>query len=233
MQGSMSYVLNKKITMKNIITYIKRYLLPFIAYLLPLTSYLLFAQDFHEGDTIYLPEVNLFGKERSFGDADAQKRYLLLKSRVKRVYPYAKMAADRLYTMERTMDTMQNKQQRKVYVKRTQRYIEDHFTDELKKLSRSQGRILIKLIHRQTGRTAYDLVKELRNGWNAYWYNKTAWLYDLSLKKGYDPMNIEEDYWIEEIILRAISNGELEDQTPALQYNFSELTEHRRKRLAN
>ena len=144
-----------------------------------------------------------------------------------------KMAADRLYTMERTMDTMQNKQQRKVYVKRTQRYIEDHFTDELKKLSRSQGRILIKLIHRQTGRTAYDLVKELRNGWNAYWYNKTAWLYDLSLKKGYDPMNIEEDYWIEEIVLRAISKGELEDQTPALQYNFSELTEHRRKRLAN
>jgi len=201
MQGRMPYTLNKKITMKNIITYIKRYLLPFIAYLLPLTSYLLFAQDFHEGDTIYLPEVNLFGKERSFGDADAQKRYLLLKSRVKRVYPYAKMAADRLYTMERTMDTMQNKQQRKVYVKRTQRYIEDHFTDELKKLSRSQGRILIKLIHRQTGRTAYDLVKELRNGWNAYWYNKTAWLYDLSLKKGYDPMNIEEDYWIEEIIL--------------------------------
>ena len=156
MQGRMPYALNKKITMKNIITYIKHYLLPFIAYLLPLTSYPLFAQDFHEGDTIYLPEVNLFGKERSFGDADAQKRYLLLKSRVKRVYPYAKMAADRLYTMERTMDTMQNKQQRKVYVKRTQRYIEDHFTDELKKLSRSQGRILIKLIHRQTGRAAGD-----------------------------------------------------------------------------
>ena len=155
MQGRMPYALNKKITMKNIITYIKYYLLPFIAYLLPLTSYLLFAQDFHEGDTIYLPEVNLFGKERSFGDADAQKRYLLLKSRVKRVYPYAKIAADRLYTMERTMDTMQNKQQRKVYVKRTQRYIEDHFTDELKKLSRSQGRLLIKLIHRQTGKTAY------------------------------------------------------------------------------
>ena len=233
MQGRMPYALNKKITMKNIITYIKRYLLPFIAYLLPLTSYLLFAQDFHEGDTIYLPEVNLFGKERSFGDADTQKRYLLLKSRVKRVYPYAKMAADKLYSIERNTGTMQNKQQRKVYVKRTQRYIEDHFTDELKKLSRSQGRILIKLIHRQTGRTAYDLVKELRNGWNAYWYNKTAWLYDLSLKKGYDPMNIEEDYWIEEIVLRAISNGELEDQTPALQYNFSELTEHRRKRLAN
>ena len=59
--------------------YIKRYLLLFIAYLLLFISYFLFAQDFHEGDTIYLPEVNLFGKERSFGDADAQKQYLLLR----------------------------------------------------------------------------------------------------------------------------------------------------------
>ena len=89
----------------------KHYITFFLFSLFTIHYSLLSAQDFHEGDTIYLPEVNLFGKERSFGDADAQKRYLLLKSRVKRVYPYAKMAADRLYTMERTMDTMQNKQQ--------------------------------------------------------------------------------------------------------------------------
>ena len=210
----------------------------FVLYFLPFTTFsqkrdtiYIFDQQFYSGDTIRLAEVSVFGKEHYFGDAEAQKRYLLLRSRVKRVYPYAKMAADRLYTMEHTMDTMQNKRQKKVYVKRTQRYIEDHFTDELKKLSRSQGRILIKLIHRQTGKTAYELVKDLRNGWNAYWYNKTAWLYDLSLKKGYDPMNVEEDYWIEEIILRAINSGELEYQTPALLYNFSDLVEQRKKRL--
>lgn len=231
--------------MKYIIAPIQHYLLftypaiaVFVFYLLPFTSFsqkrdtiYIFDQQFYSGDTIRLAEVSVFGKEHYFGDAEAQKRYLLLRSRVKRVYPYAKMAADRLYTMERTMDTMQNKRQKKVYVKRTQRYIEDHFTDELKKLSRSQGRILIKLIHRQTGKTAYELVKDLRNGWNAYWYNKTAWLYDLSLKKGYDPMNVEEDYWIEEIILRAINSGELEYQTPALLYNFSDLVEQRQKRL--
>ncbi|WP_456063045.1 DUF4294 domain-containing protein [Capnocytophaga leadbetteri] len=193
----------------------------------------IFDKKFYAGDTIQLTEINLFGKERSFADLEAQKRYLLLRSRVKRVYPYAKMAADRLSAMQHTMDTMQNNRQKRVYVKRTQHYIEEHFTDELKKLSRSQGRILIKLIHRQTGRTAYNLVKELRNGWNAYWYNKTAWLYDLSLKKEYDPHNVEEDYWIEEIILRAINRGELEPQVPALRFNFSELTEERKKRLSD
>ena len=190
----------------------------------------IFDQKFYAGDTIRLTEVNLFGKERSFADLDAQKRYFLLRNRVKKVYPYAKMAAERLSVMEHTMDTMQNSRQKKVYVKRTQKYIEDHFTEELKKLSRSQGRILIKLIHRQTGKTAYDLVRDLRNGWNAFWYNKTAWLYDLSLKKGYDPLNVEEDYWIEEILLRAINKGELEPQLPALQYSFSELTKRHYKR---
>ena len=191
--------------MKYIIAPIQHYLLftypaitVFVFYFLPFTSFsqkrdtiYIFDQQFYSGDTIRLAEVSVFGKEHYFGDAEAQKRYLLLRSRVKRVYPYAKMAADRLYTMERTMDTMQNKRQKKVY----------------------------------------ELVKDLRNGWNAYWYNKTAWLYDLSLKKGYDPMNVEEDYWIEEIILRAINSGELEYQTPALLYNFSDLVEQRQKRL--
>nr|WP_314558310.1 DUF4294 domain-containing protein [uncultured Capnocytophaga sp.] len=192
----------------------------------------IFDPKYYAGDTIQLAEVTLFGKERIFTDEEEQKRYWILRSRVKRVYPYARLAADRLHTMERTMDTMQNKQQKKVYVKRTQQYIEEHFTEELKKLSRSQGRILIKLIHRQTGKTAYDLVKDLRNGWNAFWYDKTAWLYDLSLKKEYDPINNEEDYLIEEIILRAINKGELEPQIPALQYNFSNLSElyNQRKR---
>jgi hypothetical protein len=207
-------------------------LLPFTLVIAqPRDTLFVFDKEFYTGDTIRLTEVNLFGKERSFSDLEAQKRYLLLQRRVKKVYPYAKMAADRLSVMQHTMDTMQRPRQKKVYVKRTQRYIEEHFTDELKKLSRSQGRILIKLIHRQTGRTAYDLVRDLRNGWNAYWYNKTAWLYDLSLKKGYDPMNVEEDYWIEEILLRAISSGELEEQVPALRYDFTELTQRRWQRL--
>nr|WP_314290029.1 DUF4294 domain-containing protein [uncultured Capnocytophaga sp.] len=224
-----------------------RYIVPnllfFILYIIPLSypslqaqtrdTIYVFDQQFYSGDTIQLSEINLFAKERTFTDLEAQKRYLLLRNRVKRVYPYAKMAADRLYAMKHTMDTMHNNKQKRIYVKRTQKYLEEHFTDELKKLSRSQGRILIKLIHRQTGQIAYDLVKNMRNGWTAFWYNNTAWLYDLSLKKGYDPVNIEEDYWIEEIILRAINTGEIEYQTPALRFNFSELSEQRQKRLAN
>ena len=181
-------------------------------------------------DTIRLSEVLVFSKERKFVSEEARKQYLLLRSRVKKVYPYAKLAADRLHIMEQTMDTMRSKRNKKIYTKRMQKYIEDRFTDELKKLSRSQGRILVKLIHRQTGKTAYQLVKDLRNGWNAFMYNSTAWLYDISLKTEYNPTENTEDFLIEEILLRAFANDELEAQAPAFEINFSKIIEERRRR---
>lgn len=180
-------------------------------------------------DTIRLPEVVVFGKERKFISEEAHKQYLILRNRVKKVYPYAKLAADRLEIMQQTMDTMRNKRAKKLYTKRMQKYIEDRFTDELKKLSRSQGRILVKLIHRQTGKTAFQLVKDLRNGWSAFMYNSTAWLYDISLKTEYNPTENNEDLLIEEILLRAFANDELEYQAPAFEIDFGKILDERRK----
>ncbi|MFK8274833.1 DUF4294 domain-containing protein [Capnocytophaga cynodegmi] len=180
-------------------------------------------------DTIRLPEVVVFGKERKFISEEARKQYLILHNRVKKVYPYAKLAADRLEIMQQTMDTMRNKRAKKLYTKRMQKYIEDRFTDELKKLSRSQGRILVKLIHRQTGKTAFQLVKDLRNGWSAFMYNSTAWLYDISLKTEYNPTENNEDLLIEEILLRAFANDELEYQAPAFEIDFGKILDERRK----
>lgn len=180
-------------------------------------------------DTIRLPEVVVFGKERKFISEEARKQYLILRNRVKKVYPYAKLAADRLEIMQQTMDTMRNKRAKKLYTKRMQKYIEDRFTDELKKLSRSQGRILVKLIHRQTGKTAFQLVKDLRNGWSAFMYNSTAWLYDISLKTEYNPTENNEDLLMEEILLRAFANDELEYQAPAFEIDFGKILDERRK----
>ncbi|MDO5104821.1 DUF4294 domain-containing protein [Capnocytophaga sp.] len=181
-------------------------------------------------DTIRLGEVFLFEKEPRFANEEARKRYLILKSRVKKVYPYAKLAAERLHIMEQTMDTMKNKRAKKIYTKRMQKYVENRFTNELKKLSRSQGRILVKLIHRQTGRTAYQLVKDLRNSWNAFMYNSTAWFYDISLKTEYDPAQNNEDFLIESILFRAFANDELEEQPPAFEINFEKILDERRKK---
>ena len=104
-------------------------------------------------ETVYdLEEVLFFGSQPVFRNEEDRKKYELLRYRVKRVYPYAKLAADKLYRIEKVLDSLPNNRQRKKYTKRVQEDAEARFTEELKKLSRSQGRILIKLIYRQTGR---------------------------------------------------------------------------------
>ena len=95
--------------------------------------------------------------------------------------------------------------------------------EELKKLSRSQGRILIKLVHRQTGTTTHDLVKELRNGWRAFIYQTTASLFDLTLKDTFDPKVNREDFMIEDILQRANSDNIIELDPTALTYNLDSL----------
>ena len=169
---------------------------------------------------INLEDVFVFGNQPVFRNEEQRKKYELLKYRVKKVYPYAKLAADKLYQIERTLDTLPNNRQKKRYTKKVQEEAEARFTDELKKLSRTQGKILIKLIYRQTGDSAYDLVKNLRSGWRAFWYNNTAWFYDLSLKSVYNPLEVEEDFWIEDILQRAFSRKELEVQEPAFPIDY-------------
>ena len=101
--------------------------------------------------------------------------------------------------------------------------MEGEFTDRLKKLTRTEGEILIKLMHRQTGETAFDLVKDYRSGWKAFWYNTTANLFKLSLKDKYDPVHNTKDFLIEDILQRAFTDGTLEPQPSKVDFNYIEL----------
>ena len=180
-----------------------------------------------EGDSlpdyvIPLKEVVVF-QPLKFKDQESLKRYILLRRRVFRVYPYAKLAADRLKVLNERLDNIESKSGRKKYLKRLEKFIYGEFEEELKKLSKSQGRILIRLVHRQTGSTTFDLVKDLRNGWRAFVYQTTASLFKLSLKTEYNPEEILEDYLIEDILQRAFADGYLEEQPAAIDYDLDAL----------
>ncbi len=183
-----------------------------------------------QGDTIPkeyidLEEVVLLNK-LSFNNKIDRRRYLILRRKTRKVYPYAKLASVRLLTMTTRLQTIKKKRQASKYTKRIQKYIEKEFSEKLKKLTRSEGQILVKLIHRQTGITAYDLVKELRNSWRAFWYNTTASLFDISLKQEYTPFSVEEDYLIEDILERSFQAEILERQAPFFKIDFLELSSH-------
>lgn len=180
-----------------------------------------------EGDSlpdyvIPLKEVVVF-QPLKFKDQESLKRYILLRRRVFRVYPYAKLAADRLQVLNERLSNIESKSGRKKYLKRLEKFIYGEFEEELKKLSKSQGRILIRLVHRQTGSTTFDLVKDLRNGWRAFVYQTTASLFKLSLKTEYNPEEILEDYLIEDILQRAFADGYLEEQPAAIDYDLDAL----------
>lgn len=185
---------------------------------------------FIEGDTIPrefidLDEVVLLNK-LEFTSKEDRRRYLILRRKTRKVYPYAKLAAERLTSLQERLDSIKNKRKRKKYTKRIQKYIEGEFSEQLKKLTRTEGQILVKLIYRQTGKTAFELVKELRTGWRAFWYNTTASMFDISLKEKYQPFDVKEDYLIEDILERSFQSNLLVRQRPAFDIDLLDLTDH-------
>lgn len=172
-------------------------------------------------------EFSLLPKHK-FKSREDVRYYLWFRRKVFRAYPYARMASERLDTLNSRLLRIKSKRKRKRYVKQIQKYIENEFTDQLKKLTTTEGRILIKLIHRQTGRTAFHNIRELRSGWRAFWYNTTANIFKLSLKDEYDPKKNNEDYLIEDVLQRAFIEGSLPRQSSRLQFNFLEIAQERK-----
>ena len=134
---------------------------------------------------------------------EEMKKYMLLRRRVLKVYPYAQLASERFTTLKERLEHMDRRRQEKRYAKRIEKYLEGEFSEELKKLTRKEGQILVKLIHRETGITPHALVKTYRNGLRATVYQFTAKLFDIDLKTEFDPLKVQEDMWIEDILFRS------------------------------
>jgi len=179
-------------------------------------------------DTIVpLEEVVVY---RHKWNAAEKKEFQLLQNRVYKVYPLAKIAADRLTVLNKNMDKMKTNREKRKYFKIVEDYMENEFTGQLKKLSRKQGQILVKLIHRQTGFTTFELIKDYKSGWKAFWSNNTARLFDINLKTKYAPYEVNEDFLIETILDRAFVRGRLVNQKPANPLDIDELYDYWEKK---
>ena len=181
------------------------------------------------GDTavIKLNEFVLLPK-RKFKSNEDVRYYFWFKSKVFKSYPYAKLASTRLDSLNARLSRIKSKSKRKKYTRKIQDYIEGEFTDQIKKMTTTEGRILIKLIHRQTGKTAFQNIKKLRSGWNAFWYNTTANIFKLSLKDEYHPESVNEDYLIEDVLQRAFLENKLVAQQSKLDFDFLQIASKKR-----
>jgi len=191
---------------------VKKYALIFICFL---TSNFILSQENAdtyykiEGDSIFSSHINLkevtIYKPINLETNEDLVMYYTLKRKTLKVYPYAKMASERLTKLNSRLTKIISKRKKKKYTRILEKFLQDELTAELKRLTRTEGQILVKLIHRETGITAYNLVKELRNGFRAFTYNSVAKIFDISLKREYDPKNIKEDIFIEDILRKNIN----------------------------
>lgn len=183
------------------------------------------------GEPILLDEIMIdFNKIKA--EEDAKKRFLILQRRVYRVYPYAKIASEKLTQLNKGMASLKTNKEKNKYFKIVENYLSGEFEQKLKNLSRKDGQILVKLIHRQTGSSTFDLIKDYKSGWKAFWSNNIASLYDINLKTKYNPMDINEDYLIETILVRAFNGRKLVPQNPVMPLDYDVIETHWQEKLA-
>lgn len=159
-------------------------------------------------DTIQLANADIY--HLSLKTELEKKYYLWLRKRVRDVWPYVKVAVEEYNAIEDTAQYFTSNRAKRKYVKNRQKVLADEFEAKLKDLSRSRGQILIKLINRETEKTAYDIIRELRGGFNAFLWNSAGGAFDLDLKTKFDPYVTREDLYIEVILRRDFSTGRLE-----------------------
>ena len=127
------------------------------------------------------------------------RRYGRLIRNLKKVYPYAKLARKRLHEMEMHMMTLESDRKKRKYINRVEKELKEEFEDDLRQMTYSQGRLLIKLIDRETGETTYEWIKELKGSFSAFFWQTIARIFGSNLKTEFDTMG--EDRIIDEILI--------------------------------
>ena len=162
----------------------------------------------YEGDTIpcvQLPIVYIFKPLKFKNDKERMEYYRLVRN-VKKVYPIAREINRTILETYEYLQTLPNEKARQKHIKRVEKGLKDQYTPRMKKLSFAQGKLLIKLVDRQSNQTSFELVKAFMGPFKAGFYQTFAALFGASLKKEYDPNG--EDKLTERVVI-LVENGQI------------------------
>lgn len=146
---------------------------------------------------IELPEVRIYERQ-NYEYLYLKRKYRRLIRNVKKAYPYAKIAGVELKELDRQLAKIKNEKEQKSYIAKAEKEIMVQFEKEVKRLTVTQGIILVKLIDRETGRTSYEVIRELRGRITAFFWQGIARIFGNNLKAEYDPD--DKDKIIEDIV---------------------------------
>lgn len=128
------------------------------------------------------------------------EEYNRLRNAVYVTYPYARLAGGTMNEINEKLKGVKSKKERKKIIKSREKDLREQFTEPITSLSVYQGKVLMKLINRQTGNDCYEIVKEFKGGLNARMYQTVAFFFGSSLKQDYDVRTDRTDRQIETIV---------------------------------
>lgn len=177
------------------------------------------------GDTIPFVLLNPvdIAAERQWRSKKYQRRYGRLKRYVLKTYPYAKIAGEKIKLYEEEIAGINNETRKKLAMKKAENALKAEFEGEIRDMTINEGRVLIKLIDRETGKTSYNLIKEFRGSFSAFMWQAVSRIFGNNLKDEYNSKG--DDRIIEEIVQK-IENGQLAVPVPKKK-------EPKRKRRSN
>lgn len=165
-------------------------------------------------DTIMVPAIYYNGEWMPYGEmemvyvsklppeklAKVLEAYNRLRNAVYVTYPYAKSAGSIINDVNAHLVGVTSKKERKAYIKSREKELKARFTEPLSNLSVYQGKVLMKLIYRETGNNCYEIIKEYRGGLNARLYQTVAFFFGSSLKQEFDIQKNATDHQIDAIV---------------------------------
>lgn len=157
---------------------------------------------------VVLDELVLVNKPRFNNQLD-KNYYYFLNKKLNRVYPLFLTALQQYRDIQADMTDMDSKAKRK-FVKERQSMLADQYEKQLRDLTTTEGQVFAKLMNRATGKNVYEIIKEMRGGWSAFWWNVKGKMADIDLKDQYDPHKNRTDEFIESLLQSNWNSGYLQ-----------------------
>lgn len=159
-------------------------------------------------NVIVMDELILLNKPRFNNQLD-QNYYFFLNKKLSRVYPLFLTALDQYQDIQLEIRGLSRADQKK-YVNSQQKLLADQYEKQLRDLTTTEGKVFAKLMNRATGKTVFEIIKELRGGWSAFWWNVKGNIADIELKDPYDPHRNRTDEFLESLLQSNWNSGYLQ-----------------------
>jgi len=172
------------------------------------------------GETVVVMDELVLLNKPKFNNQLDKNYYFFLNKKLYRVYPLFLTALQQYRDIQKEMTNLDSNAKRK-YIKDRQNMLADQYEKQLRDLTTTEGQVFAKLMNRATGKNVFEIVKELRGGWSAFWWNVKGKMADIDLKDQYNPYRNRTDEFLESLLQSNWNSGYLQPYPGAKDFRVS------------